>query len=631
MLKRTILAISMLLCLALPVHASPMHPRISLLDSEGNNVLESGAAVSPLNTCGACHDSSFITDTSFHAWLGLGNYGIAPGTPGYQALDPVTYSYPLAQAGQDPGSIRGWLRNQGWRHPGLAGDALYSGDCNYEYNCFLCHIATPDNLTRRDVVTNGDFGSAAQATLAKTGIVTRDPAGWAFDPRAFNPDGTVSAATLGITNPSAANCGQCHGPVHLGDSPFTLDVGNIPVTLSRTGEVFSPKRPVDSGLNLQGKAGLTAPWDIHAARLLKCSDCHFAGNDPAATNRADPGAPRHLSVEARGMSLGEYLKAPDHSLARGYGSIPAPGGFTVGNMRRCGDCHDAAHSHGWLPFTELHLDSLSCEACHIPRLNAPARSMTDWTMLKAPSTPQAEYRGIAGPLGDPLSLITGYQPALVRRDLPDGTRRYGPANLHAAWLWVSGEQARPVPLDLLNEALFFAGKHHPRLVNALDIDGDHRLSGTELQLVTEDAVQAVASRLTAVGVDSPRIEAMLRPYGIHHGAVSGRHAIKECAQCHGEGSRLATTVALASYIPGGVVPEQPVTGHRLLTGVTVTTAVGGLAYSLTATDPGIYLAGFHRWPLIDLLGGLLFVLVVCGVGVHAALRIAARRKPGGGH
>jgi cytochrome c553 len=43
--------------------ASPIHPNFPLLDEEGNSVLESGAPVSTMQTCGACHDTEFIATT----------------------------------------------------------------------------------------------------------------------------------------------------------------------------------------------------------------------------------------------------------------------------------------------------------------------------------------------------------------------------------------------------------------------------------------------------------------------------------------------------------------------------------------------------------------------------------------
>ncbi len=40
---------------------SPLHPVFPLLDASGANVVDSGAPISTLMTCGSCHDANFIT------------------------------------------------------------------------------------------------------------------------------------------------------------------------------------------------------------------------------------------------------------------------------------------------------------------------------------------------------------------------------------------------------------------------------------------------------------------------------------------------------------------------------------------------------------------------------------------
>jgi hypothetical protein len=69
-----------------PPPANTMHPTFPLLDAAGDNVLASGAPVSTMETCGACHDTAFIAGHSFHADAGLSQVGAGgesamPGTP----------------------------------------------------------------------------------------------------------------------------------------------------------------------------------------------------------------------------------------------------------------------------------------------------------------------------------------------------------------------------------------------------------------------------------------------------------------------------------------------------------------------------------------------------------------------
>ena len=69
-------AIAVRIALARPstgpvAQASPLHPTFKLLDQQGDNVLESGQAVSTMQTCGECHDAAYIAGHSFHTDLGF--------------------------------------------------------------------------------------------------------------------------------------------------------------------------------------------------------------------------------------------------------------------------------------------------------------------------------------------------------------------------------------------------------------------------------------------------------------------------------------------------------------------------------------------------------------------------------
>ena len=111
---------------------SPLHPTFPLLDSDGRNVLDSGAPISTMQTCGQCHDTDFIASHSFHADVGLSQFG-QPGvnswdnSPGlYGRWDPLTYRY-LSPEGDDVIDLTTpeWLMTVGLRHAG-GGPAITS-------------------------------------------------------------------------------------------------------------------------------------------------------------------------------------------------------------------------------------------------------------------------------------------------------------------------------------------------------------------------------------------------------------------------------------------------------------------------------------------------------------------------
>ena len=121
-----------------PIQVSPIHPTFPLLDDQGENVLESGDAVSTMNTCGACHDTDFIEGHSFHADAGLDDFH-APGdaqdarpwdlSPGiFGKWAPFFYRYlsPEGDERLDLGTAA-WIMSLGERHVG-GGPAVYGRD-----------------------------------------------------------------------------------------------------------------------------------------------------------------------------------------------------------------------------------------------------------------------------------------------------------------------------------------------------------------------------------------------------------------------------------------------------------------------------------------------------------------------
>jgi hypothetical protein len=379
-------------------------------------------------------------------------------------------------------------------------------------------------------------------------------------------------------------------------------------------------------LNLAGKDSLDEPWDIHAERLLDCVSCHYSTNNPAYYGAEDGGDLMHLRFDTRVLEIGEYLNQPSHVLAKGYSSTLHLGDQFDGTMRDCDDCHALESTHDWLPYKERHFSVLMCQACHIPEMHAPARRMTDWTIVDEAGNPRVDYRGIDGPVDDPASLITNYQPLLLKRETPDGQRQYGPFNVMASWYWVAGDPPVPVPLALLDQALRTDVGYQPDVLEVLDTDGSGTVDPAELRLDTAAKAAAVAGRLVELGLASPRIIGELQPYGIHHGVVSDQ-AVRDCAACHGADSRLNRLFALSADLPGGVVPQLVGDANVVMAGA-VEQRENGYVYRQQVLSEGHYVLGAHRWPWADVLGLLAVVLVILGVGGHTLLRVAAHRRNG---
>lgn len=655
---------------------SPLHPTFVLRDAEGRNVLESGAAVSTMQTCGACHDTAFIADHSFHADLGLSSF-TAPGEAAsgrpwdtsnglFGKWDPLTYRYltPAGDARLDLSTAE-WLKLLGDRVVGggpattsrsgdpltsLAPDptnpeasirqadgAIVAWDWKQsgvaEMDCFLCHLDRPDHAARTAVLAAGDFGWANTATLAATGIVTHTDAGWQWNQAAFAEDGTLLPAYVRVQDPTNANCAQCHGLVHTDvDTPLTVagcDPAN-PQTAT-TGQVISGQKIAQSGVNVANKATLNRAWDVHAERQLACTDCHYALNNPAHAQEANDTRPSHLIYDPRRLDIGEYLERPDHNFARGQSAQYTIAPDLKGTMRRCESCHNTDSHSAWLPYVDRHMEVLACESCHTPQMYAPAIASVDWTVLNADGGSVVSCRGTDDPNAGVDTLIEPWTPVLLMRANIDGRQQLAPYNLISAWYWVYDDAngaTRPVPLAELRAAWFENGAYAPELMAVFDADGNGVLDADELRLDRDAKKKAVAARLAARGLTNPRIEGEVQPYSINHGVARGEFATRDCQTCHHDNAALHQPLQLASFLPGGVTPALVNDANIVNSGDIQPGDDGSLLFQPAPEQAGVYIFGRNRVAWVDWLGLSIFLAVLAAVALHAALRfLATLRRP----
>jgi thiosulfate reductase cytochrome b subunit len=653
---------------------SPIHPAFELLDQNGINVLETGNSVSTSKTCDQCHDADFIATHSFHADLGLSAYrsdGFESGTATWNTsgglfgkFDSLSNRY-LSQVGDERLDLTTpeWLMLYAARIPG-GGPAVLSRDglpltslppdpanpetavrnpktgvyepWNWaesgivEMNCFLCHTPQPNQSARVDAIRSGEFARANTASLLGTGIVTAGADGWQYNPEAFDETGKLKEEYVLIQDPTNDNCAQCHGVVHTNlAEPLVLDACSLEqIHTATSGQVISPARINDSGLNLTDKASLSRSWDVHAERALTCTDCHYSLNNPQHYLEAAP-APAHLTYDPRRLDIGEYLQRPDHNLARGESAQSTGAVDGQGEMRRCESCHAAEETHSsWLPYTARHMETVACESCHIPRLYAPAIQSYDWTVIRADGSPASTCRGIDGD-STITGLVEGFQPVLMQRTNSDGSTMLAPHNLVASWFWVYDDasgRTQPVPQTDLAPVFFGAAGYTAEAIRVFDANGDGQIADSELKLDSVEKEEWVASQLQAAGLRYPRVYGQVQPYSIHHNVARGESVTRDCQACHSDSSRLAAPIQISSYIPGSVLPEF--SGTNLSASGSLQSNGTALYYQPAPEADGIYVFGHNRVKWVDTLGALAFVGVLFGVSGHAALRLAAsRRRP----
>jgi thiosulfate reductase cytochrome b subunit len=650
-----------------------LHPNFALVDANGVNVLKSGQAVSTMKSCGQCHDTDFISSHAFHVDLGLRSFGSSRTTwnssPGlFGQWDPLRYRF-LTQSGDErlDLSTAEWLMLNGQRAVGggpattsrsgrpltslkpsidnpetsllnAAGNRSewnWSASGTMETNCFLCHLERPNLAARAAAIRAGRFSDANTATLSGLNIVEAGAKGWAWNGAAFTAAGLLDSSILRIQDPTNANCAACHGEVHpSGTEPLRLNACDLdfPQTAT-TGQVVASQRINASGVNLAGKRELRRSWDIHAERQLQCTDCHHALNNPAHVSVAKGRSPAHLRYDPRSLDINKYLQRPDHNFARGQSAQINVAPEYKGTMRRCENCHDAKTSHGnWLPYVETHMANLACESCHIPKMHAPAIQSYDWTVLKVDGKPVQSCRGVNGAPDDVRSLVTGFEPVLLKRTNVDGASLLAPYNLITTFYWVYEDakgNKRPVRLADLQAAFLDRGSHAADIIAAFDGDHDGVIGPAELRIDTPQKEAAVKARFAKLGLQQVRMEGQVQPFSINHNVTRGEQGLNDCRACHGAGSRVTQGMSLAGFAP--VLPTFDANNNVSGSGDLLRQNDGALFYRPAPTRDAVYVFGASRLGWLDGLGALAFAGTLFGVTGHGVLRYLAFRKRPDGH
>ena len=346
-------------------------PPFNLFDEDGNiidpvNGINADKPYSPKQTCGKCHDYDKITQ-GFHFQQGKdevasgtladryqwvshpGNYGgnwCSP-APLYNYLSDknnssakemdmtsftfITNGCATCHPGGGPLEYdrEGFRYDKHMEEMGFTAGGTNNFDGDYfqahwnrsgviEADCNLCHLPEYDYKTRNDHLAKFNFkwmatagsGLAAVEGSIKDTVEVKVK----YNPAKFGPDGKVSMHL--VREPRNETCLNCHSKPQW----------------KKRGSSF------------------TEFTDVHVAKGVKCVDCHVSGSmasDPRIT----------------GKEVHQFGKGDD------------PSGWVRNDLdntlRTCNDCHTTGYlnapvaKHTWLP--DLHLDKLSCQACHIPQ------------------------------------------------------------------------------------------------------------------------------------------------------------------------------------------------------------------------------------------------------------------------
>ncbi|NNK37849.1 MAG: hypothetical protein HKP03_05170 [Xanthomonadales bacterium] len=504
----------------------------------------------------------------------------------------------------------------------LSGEALSTTK-----TCDGCHNV-PFILESSDHAAAGAFGQEEPDCLLCHGD-SGDLRNW--ESAAFEPDGSLQAGVLNIRKPTDGNCAHCHGLVSNDlDRPLTIETEpDRRLMTERTGQIISPQKVANSGLNIAGKEQLTHAFDVHADRVVGCVNCHYSLNNPVYFQQRSDSRPVHLDFDPRRLSSSDYLTRPLHQLAKGSSRHGLQAKGSENSMRRCESCHDATQVHDWLQYKERHFASLACEACHVPRLYGPALQTLDASLVGPDGRPQRRYRAVEGDPTTADSLIHGFRPAMLARDNVGGERKLAPFNLVTRWQWLAGENAEPVDGDYLAGVLYEGGRLRPELRAALDRDADGVVFPDELRLDSAESVATVRGLLEESGLRQVRLHGEVTPYPISHNVVNGRWATRECRSCHGADSVLAAPFTLSDYLPGGALPAMAEDSGAWAGEAIHASVGGGAALIADVAAEGYYIIGLSGLEWVDLAGLAMLLGVTFGVTVHGLARYLANRRRGG--
>jgi thiosulfate reductase cytochrome b subunit len=491
-----------------------------------------------------------------------------------------------------------------------------TADVSLEATCGACHDVAYIGAH------SGHVPPRARATCVQCHL---DGGRLEVRPALLDADGRLLRAAIRIGTPRAANCTACHGLIAGADGPVALppEVEAAPTPEGRSwsltlgeGAVVSPQRMTDAFMNLEGKADLASPWDVHAAKLVDCVACHYAANNPGRTD-AKHASLKYLTSDPRRLSTAEFLVRPDHRLAE----------------QSCRACHDPLKAHEFLPYRSRHMTVLSCQACHLANPLGPAAELVDATVATPTGGPMIHFRNVDPRPGDTLNTATvhPFEPLLVERIEADGVRRLAPVNPVSRYRWVSGPDRTEVPRSILASAFLEGGGYAPAIMDHFDANHDGRLDARELRLDSRLKTALVADRLRTLGVVEPVIEGTMRAYPLAHGVPARERALRDCDACHSAASRLSRSYLVAAYLPGGEPPRPEERSRVELAGVLAPTPGGGLALQRgpDATPGGLHVLGYTRQGLTNTLGFYLFLAVFAGVSAHAVVRLLTRRQRAG--
>lgn len=493
-----------------------IHPDVTLLDSAGQPVGQSNLPLSTEQTCGDCHDTGFIAKNHDHP-------------------------------------------------PHIAS------------NCLLCHSENYDAEAYFSTRQSTEASWAAVAGITQTALVNWQDDGWHWSDQVLNGSDEISAEQLGIKASDSEVCAQCHGIVHNSSEPLTIvmdePIGRLTL---KEGAIFSGQRLSDTALSVVGDVDLHRTFDIHAERLVECTDCHRAANNPVHGG-AHGSNLSHLAHDPRQADLSEFLERPDHNLIIGV----------AGGDGNCKGCHEPEENHSeWLPDVAKHFEALTCQACHITELFGPAKQWVDNSLRDEKGQPIVLWRSVDAT----THAVSGFKPLLLQR--PDDGK-FAPYNVTLTRYWRDAQTNSAVDMALVSQAW-----QNTTLPAAT----------TDTQLSPE-AIAQMTVALQNLGIAEPQLANKLEQIPINHGVSRDQWAQKDCQACHSEDGVFQAAMPLAPAYEGFTAPASLL--NEAAPAMTLITGSDNVLYAISDVEVSLELS--QRAPTFLIAGSFIGLLGFAGV------------------
>ncbi|MBN2719245.1 MAG: cytochrome b/b6 domain-containing protein [Deltaproteobacteria bacterium] len=431
--------------------------------------------------------------------------------------------------------------------------------------------------------------------------------------------GRLAASKSRVRRATSKVCSQCHGILESNvlsipddyETRLRDENGYLTYDLTRTtGALVSDMPYSKSQLNLKNKASMQYPADVHAARLVGCTDCHHTANNPTRSG-VRKSQLSHLKEDPRRVSFSEYLQQPDHTLA----------------TPKCTECHNALATHDFLPYKSRHLSVLDCQSCHVPKLYGPVLSTIDETVVNHRGNPVLLYaEAIDSKESLNAQLRAGISPSLLPYQDKTGKHKIGAFNFVVNWYWIDDNTGKRVSADVLKKAYLknASGGYTHEATALFDQNKNGKVEKSELIIKSTTQNKAVTQWLKNVGVKQPRMVGEISAYPIAHGITNKDGVLASCDACHDADGRFAGNIKVSDRLPAGGTLMLGKNMDRLTHGQLLSSE--SLTWQRQGVEDTWYVFGFSRADWSDTGGFILFVLSFLGILAHGGYRFVTRKQ-----